>query len=143
MNKSLNQLKNEDTPYGSYGTHYFNLETGKLPQIDEGVAINGCMDCIDDIIIEKDVFSGHDIMILTGGHDYTKFGEERKRQGTRGKIHIKEGAWLASRCIILGGVTIGKHAVIGAGSIVTKDVPDYQLWAGNPARFIKEIPHDK
>lgn len=139
--KTLEQMKNENLPFGVYGTHYFNLETGILPQIDESVAINGTLDCIGQIIIEKDVFSGHDIMILTGGHDYETFGEERKRRGRPGDIHIKEGAWLASRCIILGGVTIGKHAVIGAGSVVTRDVPDYQLWAGNPAHFIKEIPH--
>jgi acetyltransferase-like isoleucine patch superfamily enzyme len=143
MNKTKEQLMNENTPYGTYGTHYFNLETGILPNIDESVTINGTIDCLNDIIIEKDVFTGHDVMILSGGHDYTKFGEDRKRTPAGGPIHIKEGAWLGSRCIILGGATIGKHSVIGAGAVVaSKDIPDYQVWAGNPARFIKEIPHE-
>lgn len=140
--KSMDQLKNENTPYGQYGVHYFNLETGTMPEIDESVAIIGTLDCIKKITIEKNVFSGHDVMILTGAHDYTKFNNDRKLGDIGQPIHIKEGVWLASRCIILAGVTIGKHSVIGAGSVVTRDVPDYQLWAGNPAVFIKEIAHD-
>lgn len=140
--KTFEQLKNESTPFGSAGTHYFNLETGILPEIEEGVTINGTLDCIHKITIEKiekDVFTGHDIMILTGAHDYTKFGTERKAKGLGGPIYIKEGAWLASRCIILAGVTIGKHAVVGAGAVVTHDVPDYALVAGNPAKIIKYV----
>jgi maltose O-acetyltransferase len=52
-------------------------------------------------------------------------------------IHIKEGAWLGSRCIILGGVTVGKKAVIGAGAIVTKDVPDGAVVVAQPLRIIR------
>ena len=51
---------------------------------------------------------------------------------------IGNGVWLGIRTIILGGVTIGDGAVIGAGSIVTKDVGLYEIWAGNPARFIQK-----
>lgn len=140
MVKTLEQLKNENTPYGTYGIHYFNLETGIMPEIDDSVGIIGTLDCINRIIIEKDVFSGHDIMILTGCHDYMKFGDERKRSNTSEPIHICEGVWIGSRAIILKGVTIGKHAVVGAGSVVTHDVPEYTLVAGNPARIIKHLP---
>lgn len=55
-----------------------------------------------------------------------------------GKIHIKENAFIGINTIICSSVTIGKGAIIGAGSVVTKDVPDYQIWAGNPAHLIKE-----
>jgi acetyltransferase-like isoleucine patch superfamily enzyme len=54
-----------------------------------------------------------------------------------GKITIKDAAWIGFNCIILKGVTIGKGAVVGSGSIVTKDVPDYNVVAGNPATFIR------
>lgn len=54
-------------------------------------------------------------------------------------IIIKEGAWIGGHSLVLKGVTIGKHSVIGAGSVVTRNVPDYQVWAGNPIKFIKEI----
>lgn len=53
-------------------------------------------------------------------------------------IVISEGAWLGTRCIILGGVTIGKYAVIGAGAIVTKDIGDYEIVVSQPFRVIKK-----
>ena len=54
-------------------------------------------------------------------------------------ILIKEGAFIGMNSIILKGVTIGKHSIVGAGSVVTKDIPDNEIWAGNPARFVKAI----
>lgn len=54
-------------------------------------------------------------------------------------IVIRDNVFIGTRCIILKGVTIGRNSVIGAGSVVTKSVPDNQIWAGNPAKFIKPI----
>jgi len=54
---------------------------------------------------------------------------------------IKNGAWLGTRCIILGGVTIGKNSVVGAGAVVVKDVPDYALVVGVPARQVGVYEH--
>lgn len=105
----------------------------------EGVILNGLVDTIHKVTIEKDAFFGHDTMLLTGGHDYTKFGEERKLSTAGGAITIKEGAWICARAILVGPCTIGKHSVVGAGSVVSKDIPDYEVWAGSPARFIKKI----
>lgn len=56
---------------------------------------------------------------------------------TKGPIIIKDDVWIGERSLILSGITIGQGAVIGAGSIVTKDVPPYAIVAGNPARIIK------
>jgi acetyltransferase-like isoleucine patch superfamily enzyme len=96
-----------------------------------------------EVIIEEDVFFGHHVTLLTGTHDYRKFGKERQRSGpSSGRdIIIKEGAWVASNVTILGPCTIGEHSVIAAGSVVTKDVPPYTIVAGSPARIIKEIEH--
>lgn len=90
--------------------------------------------CIDDY-----AFFGHRVMLITGNHDYTKFGIERQDKVSGKDIHIGEGAWIGSGSIILGGVTIGKHAVVAAGSVVVKDVPEYWIAGGVPARDIKPI----
>ncbi|KAJ0160988.1 Maltose O-acetyltransferase [Colletotrichum tanaceti] len=68
------------------------------------------------------------------------------RDGTAGPEYgkpIKIGAdcWFGGSCIVLPGVTIGQGVTIGAGSVVTKDVPDFVAIAGNPARVIKDVPH--
>jgi len=58
-------------------------------------------------------------------------------------IVIKDDAWIGMNVIILKGVTIGRGAVVGAGSVVTNDVPDWTVAAGNPARVVKELAVDK
>lgn len=123
------------------GIEFINYDSGKKPIIADNVSINGLIDCCEQVNIEKDVFSGHDIMILTGGHDGKLFGEERRKSSNAKPITIKQGVWLCTRCIILGGVTIGEHAVIGTGAVVTKDVPPYSLVAGVPAKVIKYYEH--
>ncbi len=54
-------------------------------------------------------------------------------------ITIKKGASIGAGAVVLGGVTIGEKAMIGVGSVVTHDVPDGELWYGNPARFVRKI----
>ena len=54
-------------------------------------------------------------------------------------ITIKDNCWLASNVVVCGGVTIGEGCVIGAGSVVTRDIPAYSLAAGNPCRVIRKI----
>ncbi len=54
-------------------------------------------------------------------------------------IRIKKNAFIGGCAILLKGVTIGENSIIGAGSVVTKNVPNNQIWAGNPAKFIKNI----
>lgn len=54
-------------------------------------------------------------------------------------IEVKDKAWIGFNCIILKGVTIGEGAIVGSGSVVTKDVPDWTVVAGNPAAVVKKI----
>jgi len=108
--------------------------------IGRGVSLaNTLFDCGEQITIGRDAFFGHNCMVLTGSHDYTKVYKDRKNAATYKPIIIKRGAWIGSGAIILQGVTIGKHAVVGAGSVVTKDVPANEVWFGNPAKFHKKI----
>ena len=58
-------------------------------------------------------------------------------------VCIDEGSWIGEKVCILPGVTIGKKCIIGAGSVVTKDVPDYCIACGNPAKVIKKYDFDE
>ena len=58
-------------------------------------------------------------------------------------ILIKEDAWIGAGATILPGVCIGKHAVVGAGSVVTRDVPDYAVVVGSPAKVVRTLDAEK
>lgn len=55
------------------------------------------------------------------------------------KVTVEHDVFIGAGCIILKGVTIGACSIIGAGSVVTKDIPANQIWAGNPAKFIRNL----
>lgn len=124
-----------------YGLGIIFNENPEHLDIADGVALDGIVDCIHKVTIEKDVFFGHETAIFTGGHDPDKFGEERKGSNGGGSVIIHEGAWIASRAMIIGPSTIGKHSVIGAGTVVKGNIPEYEVWIGNPARFLRKISH--
>ena len=71
--------------------------------------------------------------------DIISTGHPKKLDLREEPVVIEDDALIASQCVILKGVTIGKAAVVGAGSVVTKDVPPYTLAAGNPARVIRKL----
>lgn len=89
------------------------------------------------ITIEKGVTITAHTTILTHFLDPNQPG----RHYRMGEVKIEEDAFIGVGTIICNSVTIGKGAIVGAGSVVTKDIPPYQCWAGNPARFIKERAH--
>ena len=70
-------------------------------------------------------------------------GRTEKRFALKKGAHIKKGARIGANAILLPGITIGKEAFIAAGSIVTKDVPDYKLVKGIPARVMKDVPPEE
>lgn len=115
------------------------------PVIGEHVSLmNTRLACHDQIVIEDYVSFGHNCMLLTGSHDFSQTNKLRQDKLVTKPITIKQGAFIGSGVIVLGGVTIGKHAVIGAGSVVTKVVPPFEFWAGNPAKFIRKVEtHEK
>lgn len=77
--------------------------------------------------------------IVDFNHIYQDQSLPINRQGVSAKkITIQDDVWIGSGCKILKGVTLGKGAVVGAGSVVTKDVPSYHVVVGNPAKTIKE-----
>jgi len=94
----------------------------------------------DNIVIEDDVSIGPRVMIIARTHPITQietYGKTMSSIGT--KVVIKRGAWIGAGAIILPNVTIGERAVVGAGAVVTKDVPPYTVVAGVPAKEIKKL----
>ena len=90
------------------------------------------------ITIEDDVMIAANVSLISNNHD------PYDRQVLLCKpVHIKKGAWIGANAIILPGVTVGEQAIVAAGSVVTKDVPDYAVVAGNPARQIKTLDREK
>lgn len=131
-------------PLFDNGVTYYGrgLKTSKTPIIGEGVKLLGLgtlIDCQDQVTIGDYSFVGHGVMILTGIHDYHAKGIGRQQMISTRPVTIGKGVWIASGAIILPGVSIGDNSVIGAGSVVTKDVPPNELWVGNPASKKKDI----
>jgi acetyltransferase-like isoleucine patch superfamily enzyme len=94
------------------------------------------------ITIGNKVMFGPDVVIIGGGHNTSVVGRfmydvtEKRPEDDRGVI-IDDDVWVGSRAIILRGVRVGRGVIIGAGAVVTKDVPPYALVAGVPARVVK------
>ena len=136
----------DDLPFGSHGDDIIWFQRG-LPNTYEPIIGKNCVigwgsiiDCLGQVTIEDNVFFGHRVMILTGSHDYNKFGMDRQMKTLPGKpVTIKTGVWVCSGVIICPGVIIGEHSVIAAGAVVTKNVEPYTIVGGNPAVVIQTI----
>jgi len=81
---------------------------------------------------------GHDVSLLTVDH---RVGPQEMRCGERkfGTIEIGDGAWLASRVVVLPGVSIGAGSIVAAASVVTRDIPPNTLAVGAPARVVRDL----
>lgn len=90
-----------------------------------------------DIVIGANVDIAPRVSLLTGSHKLFTTPNRAAGQGYSLSIRVKDGAWLGASSTILGGVTIGECAMIGAGALVNKDAPSRTVFAGIPARAIK------
>jgi len=128
----------EFRPY-AYAHFPSRISIGKRVVIRPGTVLSA--DKGAEIIIEDDVLMGMGIHIYVDNHKYVDPETPIIDQGyfdSKGVI-IEKGSWIGANVIILPGVIIGANSVVGAGSVVTKSVPSGTVYAGNPAKFIKEI----
>ena len=95
--------------------------------------------CDNKIIIEDDVLFAPHVHISDRNHGFEDLNTPitRQRIETKGPVVIGAETWLGFGSQVMSGVTIGKHCVIAAGAIVVKDVPDYCIVGGNPAKILK------
>jgi acetyltransferase-like isoleucine patch superfamily enzyme len=125
-----------------------------FPNAKIGVNCNICSHCL----IENDVIIGNNVTIKSGvqvwdgieiedgvfiGANVTftndKYPKSKNSDWKLLKTKICKGASIGAGSTILPGIIIGENAVVGAGSVVTKSIPDNELWLGNPARFVRKI----
>ncbi|MGN0222351.1 MAG: acyltransferase [Prevotella sp.] len=109
-------LIGDDTHLGLHNTVIGPVRIGKQVIIAQGVTISALNHCFKDVSLP----------VCMQGY-------------TTGEIIIEDDVWIGANSVILQGVHIGTHAVVGAGAVVTKDVPPYTVVAGNPAKVIKVI----
>jgi len=124
---------------GAYAIFCSNIQIGARVVVRPGSMLFA--DDTVEIEIGDDVMMGSGIHMYVHNHRFDKMDVPLIQQGyypSKG-ICIKDGAWIGANSILLPGVTIGRNSVVGAGSVVTKSVPDFSVVGGNPAKFIKKI----
>ena len=109
------------------------IEIGDRSQIGENARIE------HDTKIGNDVMMGLEVLILSTRHSISNIDEPMISQGydQRLPVKIKDGAWIGGRSIILPGITVGENSIVAAGSVVTKDVNEFEIVGGSPAKLIR------
>lgn len=135
-----------------------DFRLGDRATIEDFVTINNGL---GDVIIENDarigigsvligpvyvgshVIIAQNVVISAMNHSYSILNVPiRLQECTKERVRIGADSWIGANAVITSGVSIGKHSVVAAGSVVTKNVPDYSIVAGNPARLIKRYNPD-
>ena len=133
---------------GSVGEHVwigkrFCFDNGKNIFIGDNFTGNFNLTILDvkEVYIGDNVMIGPNTLITTVGHPLSPKGR-RKHLARATEIHIGNDVWLGGNVTVLPGVTIGDNVVVGAGAVVTKDIPDNSLALGVPARVVRTLEND-
>jgi len=94
---------------------------------------------IGPVTMGNNILLAQNVVMSGLNHEYQDIEVSISDQGvTTKQISIEDNSWIAANCVITAGVTIGKHSIVAAGSVVTKDVPPYSIVGGNPAKLLKK-----
>jgi acetyltransferase-like isoleucine patch superfamily enzyme len=118
------------------------VEIQKGAKIGNRVKISSHTFICEGVTIEDEVFIGHGVMFINDKYPRaaTATGQlQTEADWECTPTFIKRGASVGSNATILCGVTVGEHAIVGAGSVVTRDVPPWGVVAGNPAHLIRTL----
>lgn len=123
---------------GAYAVCPESIYVGDNVVLRPGTMLLG--DDYAEIFIGNNVLIGPGVKMVVNNHSHSNPNLAIILQGYDASedVIVEDGAWIGFDAILLPGVTIGRNAVVGAGSVVTKDVPAGEVWAGNPAKCIKK-----
>ena len=130
----------DDTKIGAF------VEIQKNAFIGRNCKISSHTFICEGVHIEDDVFVGHNVTFINDLYPRatTRAGEmQTEKDWHVVPTYVKKGASIGSSSTILAGITIGESAIVGAGAVVTKDVPSWTIVAGNPARIMRKINKDQ
>lgn len=105
--------------------------------IGNNVTIKPGVQIWDGVTLEDHVFIGPNVTFTNDLYPKSKNTNFNLK-----KTLVKKGASIGANATLLAGITVGENALVGAGSVVTKDIPDNEIWIGNPAKFLKKKDHD-
>ena len=118
------------------------VEVQKKAFIGRSCKISSHTFICEGVHIEDDVFIGHNVTFINDLYPRAATSEGKLQTDEDWEVvptFVKKGASIGSSATILAGVTIGEKAIVGAGAVVTKDVPPYSVVAGNPARILRKV----
>lgn len=118
------------------------VEIQKNAVIGNNVKISSHTFICEGVTIEDDVFIGHNVSFINDKYPAaTNVGGELQTEADWQVVptYVKRGASIGTSATILCGVTIGENAIVGAGTVVTRDIPANTIVAGNPARVLREV----
>lgn len=122
-------------------TNSHNRVFDPVLEIGSGVCIgrNFHVSCVSHVLIEENVLISDNVYIGDGYHGFEALNTPIIYQPmiSKGPVKVRKDSFIGINSVILPGVTIGAHSVVGASSVVTRSVPDYCVVAGNPARVIR------
>lgn len=117
------------------------VEIQKNASIGRNVKVSSHTFICEGVVIEDDVFIGHNVSFINDKYPRATNADGQPQSEADWAVvptRVKRGASIGTSATILCGVTIGENAIVGAGSVVTRDVPDNATVAGNPARLLRK-----
>lgn len=122
-----------------------NISSGQRVVMGDNCGLAEGLVILGDVSAGNDLMLGPDVVMISYNHEYSDTKIPMRAQGASASrpITIGDDVWIGMRAIVMPGVTIGSHAIVAAGSIVTKDVPDWAIVGGNPAKVIKYRDHSE